>query len=309
MGYTRGIGIAGLLLGIVLALVITKAISDTIQSYFIMGLTVGGVSTLLVLATFIGTRERLAHKVQPEPMKFKTWQSIKIIFVDKPFLYVLGGHLLGHTAGGITSTLLVYFAIHSLKISESDILFALPVYMLSAILSISFVWVKLSRKYDKRIALVTALVLSGLCCGLFMIVPEGSMLPILGIMFIAGFGYGGLLLLPYSMLMEVIDKNEIATMERWEGLYYGIWDFIRKLGMNIAKFLPMMALTWMGYVSAVDGQSVSQPEHVVNGIRYLFSLGPALLYLIGALIVSKFPISRAEHEQIRMQLDQRKVSA
>ncbi len=308
MGYIRGFGVAGLLIGILIPVFLMQAFPDIMQAYQIMGITVGLASTILVLATFFGTREKIAQKKQSTAsmemkVETKTLQAIKQVIVDKPFLYALGGLVFGYTANGITATLLIYYAIHSLIVSEADIMITLPVFFSSALLSIAFVWGKLSAKYDKRIALVISLILSGTATGCFVFIPEGGLLLIIGGMFVAGIGFGGLQVIPYSMLAEVIDYNELKTGERWEGLYYGVWDFSRKLGINISKFLPMLALTLMGYVTAIEGQTMQQPQHVADGIRYMFSLGSAVLYFIGAMIVIKFPITREEHKKIRIQLD------
>lgn len=151
----------------------------------------------------------------------------------------------------------------------------------------------------KKLALATALFACGLGTALAILVPVGGIYHLMGVMVVAGLGYGGLMVLPYSMLTEVIDFNEIKTGERWEGKFYGIWDFLRKLGVNLAKFGLMMVMAFLGHIAG----SAAQPEPVIMGTRLMFCFGPTVFYWIGALIILRFPISRQEHQEIRRQLE------
>jgi Na+/melibiose symporter-like transporter len=36
----------------------------------------------------------------------------------------------------------------------------------------------------------------------------------------------------------------------------------------------------------------------------MFSIGPAIVFLIGVVVMIKFPMTRSEHDDIRKQLDE-----
>jgi Na+/melibiose symporter-like transporter len=116
---------------------------------------------------------------------------------------------------------------------------------------------------------------------------------------IAGIGYGGMMTIPSSILADVIDLDELRTGERREGLYFGTWDFIRKLCSNLGKWGPMMGLAMLGYSAA----SPIQTEELRTGVRMMFTLGPAAIYLIAGLVMLAFPMSREEHGRIRQELE------
>jgi len=115
-----------------------------------------------------------------------------------------------------------------------------------------------------------------------------------------GIGYGGMMTIPSSILADVVDVDELVTGERREGLYFGTWDFIRKLASNLGKWAPMMGLSLLGYIEGAESQLPSVRE----GIRLMFSIGPAIVFLIGVVVMIKFPMTRAEHDDIRKQLDE-----
>ena len=64
---------------------------------------------------------------------------------------------------------------------------------------------------------------------------------------IVGLGYAVVDLMPWSMLGEVIDEDDLATGERREGLYNGVFTFLRKLGGALGVFLVMGLLDVLGY--------------------------------------------------------------
>jgi GPH family glycoside/pentoside/hexuronide:cation symporter len=299
MGYVRGFWIVGLLVGVAVPIILLEVYPDQISAYSAMGIGMGIFMTLSVFVSFLGTKENPAFYEKTVQKKEKLWESLKVIFYNKPFWYALGGHFLGHTAGGITATLLIYFGFYWMQVGETDVLMTIPVYLIFAILSVPFVWVKLSKRWDKKAALALALFLCGAGTGLGIFIPPGGVYHLMAVMVVAGLGYGGLMVLPYSMLTEVIDFNELKTGERWEGKFYGIWDFLRKLGVNLAKFGPLMVMAWLGHVAG----SAQQTETVAQGTRLMFCFGPTVFYWIGALIILRFPISRQEHQEIRRQLE------
>jgi len=47
----------------------------------------------------------------------------------------------------------------------------------------------------------------------------------------------------------------------------------------------------------------------VQGLRLMFSFGPASLYMISLIIMSTFPLTRAVHKDIRRQLEDRQTKA
>ncbi|MHB1134553.1 MAG: MFS transporter, partial [Chloroflexota bacterium] len=158
-------------------------------------------------------------------------------------------------------------------------------------------------RYDKRGALAAGLVLAALGALSLLLVPEGGLAQLLFSSAVFGVGLGAVQVLPFSMMAEVADAVALETGERCEGLHYGISDFLRKLGVNLAVALTTATLSWLGYVAQGP-----QPAAVVEGIRYLIALAPAALCLAAALVALRFPISRAEHARIRQQLEARRLT-
>ena len=69
----------------------------------------------------------------------------------------------------------------------------------------------------------------------------------------AGIGYAVVDLMPWSMVGDVIDEDDLAHGERREGLYNGVFTFLRKLGGALGVFLVLWLLDLAGFVKS-DGR-------------------------------------------------------
>ena len=58
----------------------------------------------------------------------------------------------------------------------------------------------------------------------------------------AALGYAVVDIMPWAMVGDVIDEDDLAHGERREGLYNGVFTFLRKLGGALGVFLVLSIL-------------------------------------------------------------------
>jgi Na+/melibiose symporter-like transporter len=109
------------------------------------------------------------------------------------------------------------------------------------------------------------------------------------------------------MLGDVIDEDELVTGDRREGGYVGFFTFLRKLGGASAVLLVGVVLDLSGYVAG-DGPKAPQTPFVLETIRVLTSLAPALFLALAIWVALSYPLSRAAHQSILDQLRRRNRS-
>ena len=120
------------------------------------------------------------------------------------------------------------------------------------------VWLRAARNSDKR----TVFVAGTLWWTLIQLViyfalpswPRWSLFAVTGL---AAIGYAVADLMPWSMLGEVIDEDELATGERREGVYVGFFMFLRKLGGGIGVAGIGFALDLCGFDGSLPRESAS----------------------------------------------------
>jgi glycoside/pentoside/hexuronide:cation symporter, GPH family len=125
----------------------------------------------------------------------------------------------------------------------------------------------------------------------------------------AGVGVSTAYLIPWSMLPDVIELDELETGQRREGIFYSFMVLLQKVCLAIAVSLVLQSLDWAGYVKpTLENPAPSQPDAVLLAIR--IAIGPLpTLALIGGLILAYFyPITREVHAEILLKLHERKSS-
>ncbi len=138
-----------------------------------------------------------------------------------------------------------------------------------------------------------------------LLMPITAFLYILAIL--AGFGVSTAYLIPWSMIPDVIDLDELNTGQRREGIFYSFMVFLQKVGLAIGLFLVGQALEIAGFIESIPGQPTPiQPESALFAIR--IAVGPLpMIILIGGMILTYFyPITHEVHAEIVLKLKERK---
>jgi len=116
----------------------------------------------------------------------------------------------------------------------------------------------------------------------------------------AGAGFALVDLMPWSMLGEVIDEDELRSGERREGVYNGVFTFLRKLGGALGVFLVLGILDLVGLQAGEE-----QSELVRQTIRLMAAVGPAVFLALAIAAARGYPLTRVAHERVLAELARR----
>ena len=139
--------------------------------------------------------------------------------------------------------------------------------------------------------------------------PRGGFTYVLIAALFAGFGYGAVNVIPWAMVADVIEADELKSGKRREGIYSGYLVFFRKLATAITIFGVTRVLASTGFVETTTGaiQVVEQPESALLALRLLVGIVPAIMLVIAILAAFRYPLDRESHEAIRHQLKDRRA--
>jgi GPH family glycoside/pentoside/hexuronide:cation symporter len=297
-GYRMVFNISGTLGAIILATVLGWYIQDSRVQFAIVGVALGLIAIVPPLVVFRVTRERPAEE-QPEPLP--TQEALLATLRNRPFWLVMGLYLLSWTTASILAAVLVYFANYYLRVPDQANYFVL-VAQGSAILFIPFcVW--LARRLDKRRAFVLGsatwiVVLLGIAGLRSDQVALAYLLAAL-----SGLGIATAYVIPWSMLPDIIEHDQLRTGQRREGSFYAFASFFQKLGTGAAIWAMGQALALTGYVNPSPGGAVPvQPQEAVQAIRFFAGPVPALLLVLAILFAWRYPITREQHRSLLDEL-------
>jgi GPH family glycoside/pentoside/hexuronide:cation symporter len=302
-GFRMVFSISGTLGAIILATVLGWSITDTRLLYLILGVGLGLISIIPPLVVFSITRERPSDEL-PEPLPFG--ESLKQTLSNQPFRMVMGLYLLSWTTASIIAATLVYFANYYLRIPDQANYFVL-VAQGSAILFIPIV-VKLSQRLDKRRAfMVGSLTWVIVLLGISAIRADQVGLAYL-LAALAGFGIATAYVVPWSMVPDVVEYDEVRSGQRREGSYYAFASFFQKLATGLALWGMGQALALTGYITPIPSEPLPvQPQAAINAIRIFTGPVPAVLLFLAVLFAWKYSITRESHQATLQELAEREA--
>ncbi|HEY9655671.1 MAG TPA: MFS transporter, partial [Crinalium sp.] len=170
-----------------------------------------------------------------------------------------------------------------------------------------FVWSAISKRVGKKAVYFMGMTLWIIAeIGLFFLQPgQVALMYVLAVM--AGFGVSTAYLIPWSMIPDVIELDELNTGQRREGIFYGFMVLLQKVGLAIGLFLVGQVLQQTGFLATVIGKPAPvQPPAALWAIRLLIGPVPTLILLIGLVLTYFYPITKEVHAEILLKLQERK---
>lgn len=302
-GYRMVFSISGTLGAIILATVLGWYITDQRTLFAVIGLLLGIISVIPPLIVFSITRERPVDQL-PEPLPFG--KALRETLSNQPFLLVMGLYLLSWTAASILAAVLVYFASYHLGVPSQANYFVLVAQGAAILFIPPVVWI--ARRLDKRRAFILGM--SSWILVLLGIYSLGSnqVSAAYVLAFCAGAGIATAYVIPWSMIPDIIEYDEVRTGQRREGSFYAFASFFQKLATGAAIWAMGQALARAGYINPTLGAPPpAQPGEVVAAIRLFAGPIPAFLLLLSILCAWFYPISRQSHRELRDELASREA--
>ncbi len=296
--------------GSILALLIARAFFllsiPPAQQYLWMGLVCALLASLPIFWTVYGTRgyvQRQVEVVHEESLPFLT--QMLLVFANRPFLYVVGIYLCSWLALQLTATIVPYFVVNWMQMKPEQS----PLVML-AVQGTAFgmlpVWGWASQRFGKKAAYFMGASLWIVAqSGLFLLQP-GQELAMYLLAILAGAGVSTAYLIPWSMLPDVIELDELRTGQRREGIFYSFMVFLQKICLGIAVALVLHSLERTGYRAPIGGVAQAQLPAVLLAIRWSIGPIPTICLGGGVLMAYLYPITKERHQQTLLALAERR---
>lgn len=223
-------------------------------------------------------------------------QALRACMRQRAFRRLVGLYLWGRVAIDLTGVMLVLYFTHWIGRSE-DFEVMMLIFMLSGV-AVLPLWIRISRTVDKSSAFIAGAVwwMLGLV-GMLFVQPDWPRWVLMAFAPVVAAGYAAVDLMPWAMLGEIADEDELASDERREGIYNGLFTFLRKLAGAIAVFA---ALSILDVAGLEPGRP--QTETTLWAIRLLTSVAPALCLVFAVAWARGYPLTRARHEAIVAEL-------
>jgi GPH family glycoside/pentoside/hexuronide:cation symporter len=261
---------------------------------FSMGMLFGVLSALPLLLTFLGTREN-PNFIAQEPPSLR--ESIRAIRHNRPFWFATGIFLFTWTAVEIIQNMLLFFLKYRMKLEAESDMVAGAVFI-TAMLVLPF-WVWASRRTDKRKSYIWGMAfLSAVMLTMVFLDPSLGFTAVLSLAALAGFGVSAVHVLPWAMIPDAIEVDELESGARHEGMFYALVSLFKKVASSVSIPLTLLVLDWSGFAS----NAPVQKESAIWAIRILMGPVPTILLFGGILFAIYYPLSRDVHAETRRRI-------
>ncbi len=285
VGYKAVFSALGAILGGGIALVVSGRV-DVQTALRVMAVVFAVSITVAVLVAARAVRDVAAvDRVPISPVPLSHYLRL---VVEPDVSVLMGFKVLGAVATGALTAALPFFARHVVG-SASWSTVSLAVYTVVGATLVP-VWVRLARTYDKRrLVMVSNLAAAAILLAIAGLAGSGSTGVFLGGSALLGVAMAAYLVIPPSLVPDLVDWYEYRSGVRHESVFFGLWMTVHQLGLGIAGFVLGLVLQWSGYVEGADAQAPG----AVLGVRLAFGLLPALFLVLAAVVLQRYRITRA----------------
>lgn len=257
---------------------------------------VGVTGMLLIIATTFKVKERPEFTQVDKPLKLV--DQIKYTFTSKSFLVLVAQNFMSILVSSLVTGSLFYLADYVLKMNTVVLLAFIFIPLIGG--------VPVTNLIRGRIGLLRAqqllLVIAGIGLVALPFVPNG-LIP--ACLVLVGFGLSGPQTLTNVLFAQVADEDELRSGVRREGAFFGVNALITKPAQSLALALPPFILEATHFVTREANNNViflDQPASAIFGIKVFVGLIPGIAMLLGALILTWFPLRGERLAQVQAEV-------
>ncbi|MEA5465634.1 MFS transporter [Leptothoe sp. PORK10 BA2] len=287
--------ILGSVVGLVLAQIIFALVEDTRRQYMILGGVSGIVIVLAIAICVVGTYDqyRPVLRQQTQASSHSMGFQLRRVFQNRSFRWVMGVYLCSWMGVQVTAAMLPYFVTDWMQLGEQHFTQMAIVVQGSSVSMLPF-WLWITKRTSKQMVYFAGAPITLIGVGLLGLVQPGQVAAMYLVGGTIGVGLSTFYLVPFAMLPDVIDDEELRTGERQEGMFISMMVFLQKVGVAIAIFVSGWMLDWANQIG---------PDTRLLVIRLLASALPSVLIFGGVYCVYRYPLTRKAHHRIRLQLE------
>ena len=292
----------------VCGLVPTFIIRDNLNtaSYMLCAVIFGVLFFITSMVTFAGTWEK-----QKEPVRTSVAESFPqaaSVFRSRSFRLFIGIYLCGQCAMDFVSGMAVYYVDDVLNGYENGYFtYLMAALMLSQLVGMLVFGPVMSRTSKRFTILVGAPIRLAGTLGLLAFSYEGaSLVPVLVLTGLIGFGNAATLTSIYAIMADMAEVDELITSVHRPGIVSGMATFARKVSAGLSAAVIGFLLSAVGFDEVIANSGARQSASTQHGIALIFIIVPAIL-ITGLIIVGiLFPITGKEFAVVQKEIARRK---
>ena len=259
-------------------------------------------SILLFWVTFATTRERVAPVQEETNIRL----DLRAVMRNGPWIVLFLAAVFTLMNVAIRGASLLYYFKYYVGDDGTQIflIFDKTAVFMSLGLITMLIGISLTKTlcdyFEKRSLLITLTVLNAITMAVFYVIPPDQYWLMVLFNCLGTLVIGPTPALVWSMYADTADYGEWKTGRRTTALIFSSLQFAQKLGLAVGAGLSGIILAMFGFVA-----NEVQTEASLAGIRFLFSIMPAILALLGAASIYFYRINTKTIREFEQALAER----
>ncbi|KAM6915225.1 major facilitator superfamily domain-containing protein 2B [Xenentodon cancila] len=273
-------------------------LSHAKEMYMIAAGVIGGVFLICTLVMFLGVKERDDPYSPKTEKQISFLQAFILVMRHGPYLILTAAFLFITVAIQLVQSNFVLFCTYAADLRDHFQNIVLTI-LVSAVISIPL-WQWFLQRFGKKTAAF---------CGITWMMPFTVMLVFIPNVVVAyvvavssGLSVAASLLLPWSMLPDVVDDFRLANpyCKGHEAIFYSFYVFFTKFAAGLSLGVSTLCLEFAGY----DTGACKQPASVVYTLKLLIGAAPVAFIVTGLMILILYPISEDVRRRNKLCLEE-----
>uniref|UniRef100_A0A8C8RSF9 Sphingosine-1-phosphate transporter MFSD2B n=1 Tax=Pelusios castaneus TaxID=367368 RepID=A0A8C8RSF9_9SAUR len=277
---------------------LTANASDSSSSlvYMIAAGVIGGVYLFGTLILFIGVKEKDDPYALNSDKAIPFFKGLRLTMKHGPYWKLTASFLLISTAVQLEQSNFVLFCTQAANL-HNHFQYLVVTILVSAAVSIPF-WQWFLQRFGKKSA---AFGISWMIPFAVMLVTIPNLVLAYVVAFVSGLSIAASLLLPWSMLPDVVDHFRLRNpyAKGHETIFYSSYVFFTKMSAGIGLGISSASLEFAGYKTGKCRQS----NIVILTLKILIGAVPAVLILTGLFILLFYPITEKSRKETEFALE------
>lgn len=278
------------------------------------GLLFGAAMTFTILASAVGTHDRIPQLPRP-PRDAPPFRAADVLgdyagaLRNASFRSFFIGIVIFFVMRGIQEVLQVHMGTYFWGLDPQEIFQTSAGAIVGFLAGLPF-WTSVSSRLDKKPTFLIGVVGFSFCvlsppiakiAGLFPPQESASYLgTLIAASFVGSFSAAAAIVTAGSMLADLTDEHELDTGRRQEGVFFGALAFAGKSSSGLGTFLAGLGLDVIDFPRQAEPGSVD-PE-TVTALGILYGPGIAVLAVLALVFLTRYRIDRHRYEEISAQL-------
>ena len=282
------------------------------QAYMSAALFVAIIVTVSILACFFLAKEKDFKMIAKDNQSLPFKQGFITMITNRSFMILTGMTALMFLSLQMVQSNMLQFFVYTMGLTKVDASNCILVTLAMLIVFVPLIRLALNRVTKKLMWFIGCVVFGGFCLAAWLAPGAVFISPTLPPLYDLGYAYFlaaffGLVLsimfyLPWTMIPDCIDTDELNTGVRREGLHYAVYIFFEKVASGIG-------LSLAGYILDQKGYNPANPASnfvLADTYRQIISLVAFCIMIFSCVLLLFYPITSQRRFEIQAELLERR---